>query len=159
MDAQPFQFQSLPTVSQHRGFTMLELLVSLVILSVGLLGVAMLQTKGQQFNHMSYLYTQANYLAYDVMDRIRANGTIAKTGQYAKGLPAELSSDCTKSTCSAGQMVDFDLYSWKVLLERTLPGGEALISWSAPNYTISIKWLNEQKDEGNKNVQSWILTL
>lgn len=141
------------------GFTMLEMLVSLVILSVGLLGVAILQTKGQQFNHVSYLYTQANYLAYDIMDRMRANGTVAKKGGYAKQLPSELSVDCTKQTCSSSQMIDFDLYSWKVLLEQTLPGGEAAIVWSDPNYTISIKWLTEQKDESNKNIQNWILTL
>jgi type IV pilus assembly protein PilV len=142
------------------GFTMLEMLVSLVILSVGLLGVAILQTKGQQFNHNSYLYTQASYLAYDIMDRIRANEPAAKTGSYQKQLPTELSSDCTKQTCTSGQMVDFDLYSWKTLLEKTLPGGEAQITWGSPNrYTVSIKWLNEQKDEADKYVQNWVITL
>lgn len=154
--------QSSPQIVSKRkssGFTMLEMLVSLVILSVGLLGVAILQTKGQQFNHMSYLYTQASYLAYDLMDRMRANETIAKTGGYQRQLPTELSSDCTKQTCTSSQMVEFDLYSWKTLLEQTLPGGEAQIVWSSPNYTISIKWLNDQKDESNKNVQNWVLTL
>lgn len=147
-------------MSGTRGFTMLEMLVSLVILSVGLLGVAILQTKGQQFNHMSYLYTQANYLAYDIMDRMRANEPVALKGEYAQALPSELSIDCTKQTCSSSQMVSFDLYSWKTLLERTLPGGEAQIVWDSPNrYVISIKWLNDQKDENNKNVQNWVLTL
>jgi len=142
------------------GFTMLEMLVSLVILSVGLLGVAILQTKGQQFNHLSYLYTQASYLAYDIMDRMRANEVVAKTGSYQKQLPTEMANDCTKSTCTAAQIVDFDLYSWKTLLEKTLPGGEAQITWNSPNrYVISIKWLNEQKDENDKHVQSWVVTL
>lgn len=161
MDAQlihSFPKKNFVTRMSH-GFTMLEMLVSLVILSVGLLGVAILQTKGQQFNHMSYLYTQANYLAYDIMDRMRANEAVAKQGDYQRQLPSELSSDCTKQDCSSSQMVDFDLYSWKALLEKTLPGGEAVIIWSAPNYTISIKWLNDQKDESNKNLQNWILTL
>lgn len=160
MDAQLSQ-PSLQIVGKRKssGFTMLEMLVSLVILSVGLLGVAILQTKGQQFNHMSYLYTQASYLAYDLMDRMRANETIAKTGEYQRQLPTELSNDCNKQTCTSSQMVEFDLYSWKTLLEQTLPGGEAQIVWSSPNYTISIKWLNDQKDESNKNVQNWVLTL
>jgi type IV pilus assembly protein PilV len=144
----------------RRGFTMLEMLVSLVILSVGLLGVAILQTKGQQFNHMSYLYTQSSYLAYDIMDRMRANEISAKTGSYQKALPSEMSADCTKQNCSPSQLVDFDLYSWKTLLEKTLPGGEAEILWAAPNrYTVSIKWLNEQKDENDKHIQSWVITL
>lgn len=161
MDAQLYQLSPKKNVIRRKlaGFTMLEMLVSLVILSVGLLGVAILQTKGQQFNHMSYLYTQASYLSYDLMDRMRANEVIAKTGEYQRQLPSELSSDCTKQTCSSSQMVEFDLYSWKTLLEQTLPGGEAQIVWSSPNYTISIKWLNDQKDENNKNVQSWVLTL
>lgn len=160
MDTQFSQSYSPKVCQPAQGFTMLEMLVALVILSIGLLGVAILQTKGQQFNHMSYLYTQASYLAYDIMDRMRANEANAKTGSYQKPLPSEMSTDCTKQACSASQLVDFDLYSWKTLLEKTLPGGEAQITWSTPNrYTISIKWLNEQKDENDKRVQSWVITL
>ena len=56
---------------QQSGFTMIEMLVALVILSVGLLGVAALQTRGQQFNYEAYIHTQATFLAYDLTDRMR----------------------------------------------------------------------------------------
>ena len=131
----------------------------LVILSVGLLGVAILQTKGQQFNHNSYLYTQASYLAYDIMDRMRANEIVAKTGSYKDPLPTQPTKDCTKLECNPSEMSSFDLYSWKTLLEKTLPGGEAQITWNSPNrYTISIKWMNgQEKDDKDESVQSWVV--
>ena len=52
---------------------MLEMLVALLVLSIGLLGVATLQVRGQQFNQVGYLRTQATFLAYDIMDRMRIN--------------------------------------------------------------------------------------
>ena len=64
------------TVKQNKlstGFTLLEILIAMLIISIGLLGVATLQIRGQQFNQVSYFRTQATFLAYDLMDRIRIN--------------------------------------------------------------------------------------
>jgi type IV pilus assembly protein PilV len=55
------------------GFSLLEMLIALLVLSIGLLGVATLQIRGQQFNQVGYLRTQATFLAYDIMERIRIN--------------------------------------------------------------------------------------
>ena len=69
------------TVKQNKpssGFTLLEVLIALLIISIGLLGVATLQIRGQQFNQVSYFRTQATFLAYDLMDRIRVNSAIAQ---------------------------------------------------------------------------------
>jgi type IV pilus assembly protein PilV len=61
------------TIQKSTGFSMLEMLVALLVLSIGLLGVATLQVRGQQFNQVGYLRTQATFLAYDIMDRMRIN--------------------------------------------------------------------------------------
>lgn len=58
---------------KHAGFSLLEMLIALLILSIGLLGVATLQIRGQQFNQVGYLRTQAAFLGYDIMERIRIN--------------------------------------------------------------------------------------
>ncbi|HLE93281.1 MAG TPA: type IV pilus modification protein PilV, partial [Sulfuricaulis sp.] len=58
---------------QHRGFSLIEVLVALLVLSIGLLGLAALQTTSLQYNTGSYFRTQATFLAYDIIDRMRAN--------------------------------------------------------------------------------------
>ncbi len=55
------------------GFSLLEVLIALLVLSIGLLGLAGLQTLGLKFNMQSYQRTQAALLAYDIVDRMRAN--------------------------------------------------------------------------------------
>ena len=62
------------------GFTLLEVLVALVILSIGLLGLAGLQAASLRYNHSSYLRSQATLIAYDIVDRMRANRQEALNG-------------------------------------------------------------------------------
>src|SRR5690606_3260878 len=64
---------------QH-GFSLIEVLVALLVLSVGLLGLAMLQIEGLKHNTDAYYRTQATVLAYDIIDRMRANSDAAKNG-------------------------------------------------------------------------------
>jgi type IV pilus modification protein PilV len=61
-----------PGMGQH-GFTLVEVLVTVVILAVGLLGLAGLQAVSMRNNHSAYERTQAVQLAYDMADRVRAN--------------------------------------------------------------------------------------
>ena len=55
------------------GFSLIEVLVALFVLSIGLLGLAALQTTGLRFSHQSYERTQATLQAYDIIDRMRTN--------------------------------------------------------------------------------------
>ena len=63
------------------GFTLLEVMIALLILSIGLLGLAALQATSLKINHGALLRTQATFLTYDMMDRLRANRTAALAGQ------------------------------------------------------------------------------
>ncbi len=58
-----------------RGFTLIEVLVTMIILAVGLLGLAGMQIAGMKANHSALLRTQATFAAYDLADRMRANPT------------------------------------------------------------------------------------
>ena len=99
---------------------MLEVLVSLLILSVGLLGLASMQISGLKSNHMGYVRTQAAQLAYDMGDRMRANPTATTAGTYngytgAAGYTGTGSTSCVGETnvCTPAEMAEFDKESWK----------------------------------------------
>ncbi|HBA32699.1 MAG TPA: type IV pilus modification protein PilV, partial [Gammaproteobacteria bacterium] len=98
-----------------KGFTLLEVLIALVILSVGLLGLAGLQTTGLRNNHSAYLRSQATLLAYDITDRIRANK--ANLNAYALALSA--------SAPSGTSVAETDLNEWLTNVENRLPEGDA----------------------------------
>ena len=110
------------------GFTLLEVLIALVVLSIGLLGVAGLQAKSQQFSSQAYLQTQATVLAHDMFERMRANpqGLIMNT--YYNNPTASSNDNCFKLVgCSAQQMAQNDMYEWLQDVARTLPGGTATV--------------------------------
>lgn len=130
----------------QRGFTLLEVMVALVIFSIGLLGLAGLQSQSLRYNHSAYLKTQASYLAYDILDRMRANRQAALDGGYnAEDTTEGTDKDCdTKTvTCSTNDMALHDIYEWKQLLANTLPQGTGSVGQTTlgeNNFTITIAW-------------------
>ena len=67
----------------QKGFTLVEVLVALVILSIGLLGVAGMQISGMKGNHNAFLRSQAQQYAYEMLDMMRANRDAATADQAA----------------------------------------------------------------------------
>ena len=63
--------------TDQRGTTLIEVLIALIVLSIGLLGLALLQVTSVQSNHSAYYRSQATVLAHDLADRMRANRTAA----------------------------------------------------------------------------------
>lgn len=122
------------------GFSLLEVLVALLVLSIGLLGLAMLQVKGMQFNSDAYLRTQATILAYDIIDRMRANkGAAANYAVTAP--PTGTIPNCDSSSCSPAQLATYDLSRWYAALGQSLPNSSTTIVGAGNQYTITINWL------------------
>ena len=99
------------------GFTMIEVLIALVVLAVGLLGLAGLQTFSMKYNHQSYERTQATMLMADIIERMRANQAGAMAGNYnvpvgsvATGFP--LSNCSGGANCTAAQIASSDINLW-----------------------------------------------
>lgn len=122
------------------GFTLLEVLIALVVLSIGLLGIAALQGVGLRSSQGAYLTSQASLLAYDMADRIRANPNTVAAG-------ATVTTDCTvPGTGLAGA----DLQEWSCAVETLLPSGVGRIDGvqvqdfgvigTITRYTITINW-------------------
>jgi type IV pilus assembly protein PilV len=140
-----------------RGFTLVEVLVSLVILSVGMLGMAKLVLVSAHSNDSAYLRSQATALAYEILDKMRANPSGALAGNYTTALgampAAPVSCIGTGTVCTPLQIALWDVYSWKQHLTtgtdtagtRTgaMPSGTASIVTSATSpvtATIVVQW-------------------
>jgi type IV pilus assembly protein PilV len=102
------------------GFSMMELLVAVLVMGIGVLGISGLQMVSLQNNRGALMRGEAVQLAYDMMDRIRANPAGAVPGLAYGGLalgdgPPE-PPDCDGGTCSQEQMVAYDQAVWKCTL-------------------------------------------
>ena len=108
-----------PGKVRQRGLTMIEVLVTLTILSVGLLGVAGLQGMAKRSTHQAYQRTQATQLVDGLIERIRANPTAAASYHTGTSSPvggtsgSAPSPDCRgDNVCTDTQLAAYDLWSW-----------------------------------------------
>lgn len=121
-------------VRKQSGFTLIEVLVSVLILAVGLVGVAGLQALSLKNNQSSFMRSQATALAYDLADRVRANMPSAMANQYDPATMA-LTANCgTPAGCSPQQMAQHDVAEWDAAIAASLPMGEGFVCIdSTPN--------------------------
>ena len=117
-------------VSQS-GFTLIEVMVSLVVLGIGLLGIGKLVLYSVRGNDSAYLRSQAVNLAYGILDQMRANAGVAATGAYQVGLgpyaPPGQACNAVASPCAANVIAQYDLYQWKQQLLASLPNGDGTV--------------------------------
>ena len=105
------------------GFSLIEVLVSALILSIGLVGVAGLQAMSLKNNQSAYMRSQASAMAYDLADRMRTNVAAANSGMYDPTAAAVHASCSTTVGCSPQQMAQNDLAEWSAALAANLPLG------------------------------------
>jgi len=111
------------------GFTLVEVLVSVLVLSIGLLGVAKLSFSSVQANGSSYMRTQATAMMQQIMDAMRANRNQAAQAGYdvAFGVTPAAGTDCSQGNCTDVQMATYDLAQWKARLAAAMAGGDGQI--------------------------------
>lgn len=103
----------LRSPANQRGFTLVEILVTVVLISVGLLGVAALQLTTLRGNQDAYVRSQASVLAGDILDRMRVNPFDFRANGYSVDFNGE-----GNGSARARQ----DLRDWQQDIDRTLPG-------------------------------------
>lgn len=137
------------TSTHAAGFSLLELLVGLIILAIGLLGLAGMQMVALRQNNEAYLRSQATLMAYDIMDRMRANRRHALDGQYVIAYGEQPDSDL------ADQVYE-DLDLWKDALNATLPGpGDGAVEVvNGTVVTVNIRW-NERATQNGTQSTTW----
>lgn len=153
--------QSDQPMKYSKGFSLIEVLVSLLILSLGLLGVAGLQTASLRSNQTAYFRSQATAAAADIIDRMRANPQGVANGKYNAIDSANLPSDpsCIDSGCGADDLADFDIIDWATNTLASLPSGTGTVTvdnmgtagdTSDDVFVVSISW-NDATDQNNPN--------
>ncbi len=118
--------------SAEAGFTLIEVLVTVLIMAVGLLGLAGLQLTALQYNHSAYMRSQATMLANDIADRMRANAVAERAGAYDVGTAA-VDTDCNNNAtgCTTSELAGNDLFEWNAALASDLPAGEGVVCLDA----------------------------
>jgi type IV pilus assembly protein PilV len=120
----------------QQGFTLLEVLIAVVVFAIGLLGIAGLQVAGMRFTHGSQLRAVATMQAENMADRMRANMTGVRDGDYnVDDMPSSFDTDCGAEECTPAELAEFDLVLWNDGAEgkpnesnaTTLPGGEGVV--------------------------------
>jgi type IV pilus assembly protein PilV len=135
------------TKSQN-GFTMVETLVALVVLAIGMLGIAALYLNSLQAGRSAIYRTEAVNLAADLADRIRANRTaVAGYGNVYGDVFAPVGACSTTAGCTAGELATTDLSSWKAGLALQLPNGQGQVVVTPPvaagepaSYVVTVQW-------------------
>ncbi|MDD5033547.1 MAG: type IV pilus modification protein PilV [Methylococcaceae bacterium] len=115
-----------------RGFTLLEVLITVLVLSIGLLGLAGLQITGLKNDQSAYYRSQATMLAYDILDVLRSNRQVARDGSYNIAMDASPPSGDTRS--------DQDLNHWLNELTNRLPRGDGSVNIVNDRVTIIVQW-------------------
>lgn len=127
--------------SFQAGFSLIEALVSLIVISVGMIGIAAMYGQGLGASRTALYRTQAVNLASDMADRIRANRTA--TTSY-EGVGANGNCDPGGNTnCTVQAMARHDLWLWRTQVQNQLPGGVGTVTvdtTTPPVYNISVTW-------------------
>ncbi len=131
---------------KQSGFSMLEVLITVLILSFGLLGMASMVTTGMKSNTTSHYRSVATQQTQDIADRMRANLTGVRSGSYdalATNIP--VGSDCVAAGCDAAQMAVYDHAQWNTANSRLLPGGLGTVAGNlAGGFLITVMWTEKE---------------
>ena len=109
---------------RQQGVTLIEVMISAVVVSIGLLGVFQLHLVAKRGSYESFQYTQAHALATDIVERMRANSSQLSayvSGDYGVGDSAAPAASCANLTtkeggCAAAEMVQWDQHLWHHML-------------------------------------------
>ena len=130
----------------QRGFSLIEVLIAILVLAIGLLGMAQMQASGMRSTHGAYLRTQGTLLTGDMLDSMRANVTAARTGNY----------DVTfGNNLAAGTIAGDDVIAWKANLAALLPTGDGQVTTNGSDVTVAVRWTGLRQNENTGQTKTF----
>lgn len=152
------------TIEKQSGFTLIEVLISALVLVVGVLGVAALQVTALKNLQSSGNYGVASMLANDIVDRMWVNQGQALANAYNHtAMPAEAPKDCVAATCTEAEMAAYDINDWQrqlqgyvtaggVAVPAMLPSGQGEVSLvGGTTYEVVIRWDDDRSGSTGTN--------
>ncbi|TNC82248.1 MAG: type IV pilus modification protein PilV [Oleiphilus sp.] len=140
---------AVPMAHRQAGFSMIEVLVTILIFAIGLLGVASLQTTGMRMVRDGGQLGQAAMLAASMADKMRSNAAgdtyVDVDGGARECENADLDADPPEEGCSVAQE---DIFDWNDEIEDFLPGGSGTVTVEDGAYVISVSW--QESDDSNQ---------
>lgn len=153
-----------PTAQQ--GSTLIEVLVSMIVLAIGILGISAMQTSSLKSNQSSYLRTLAVFHGQDLSERMRSNQAGVVAGNYDAPTPALTASCLAAAGCSAAELAAHDVAEWQAAIAAGLPLGDGEVCLdSTPDdgtpaspacdgagaiYAIKLWWDDRRKGNANQ---------
>lgn len=133
---------------KHGGFSLIEVMVALMITTMGLLGLASLQLISLKTQHNAFMRGQATQLNHDIIERMRGNCAAALAGGYNLAY-------ATNPTAN-GTVAQGDMREWRQRLAQALPDGRGAIAVNAATHvaTVSVQWNDARGDQGAENAPS-----
>ena len=127
--------------NRQQGLTLIESMIALLVISIGLLGIAALQLTSMQQNSSALHHSKAVWVGYDMADRIRAN--VSRFADYA-GIDSvnSYSQDCMSGPCNNAQLVTSDAEEWARKLQE-LPAGRGTVAGNANRLLVTVMWDDE----------------
>ena len=144
------------------GFTLIEVMIAVLVLIIGVLGIAGMQLLSIQANQGAYFRSQAVYIGSEILDAMRANRpalasyTITIDPLDLSNIPADPGCATAAAGCSPAQTAALDLRRWGAHFadvfgapdyRPTLPGGSARITSNGNLYTVQVSWVQRGWDD------------
>ena len=156
-------FATHPRALYAKGVTLIEMMVAVLVLSVGLLGIAGLQAATAKYKINTWSRSQASVLLSDLAERVRINPGAAGTSfggndetslyvlgdnwstQQAADLSADPNPNCETAACTSTQRATFDLLMWRKRVREGMPQGAALVSGNrAEGIDVTMMWFDKE---------------
>jgi len=114
--------------NKQTGFSLIEVMVATVIISVGLVGLATTMTNSMRFDNQAFLGSQAIFLANNMAEKLHSNRHAAADGDYDDIDPLSAPTGCTNSKgCKPRDLAKYDVFEWKNQLAELLPEGKGRV--------------------------------
>ncbi len=157
-----------PGRTTETGFSMIEVLVSMLVLGIGVMGYAALQLKSVQMTDESYDRTQALFIAKDLIERVRANSSSVSLATYTNGdhwtgaMATNVPLNCTVSTgtaseinrCSAEALALEDIAQTRDLVRSFLAFGKIALVPCSQVYCVTVAWNESSIDNCDQSLFS-----
>ena len=129
---------------KQKGVGLIEVLVTMLVLAVGLLGLAALQNSALRFSHTAALESQAQFLIKDIADSMRASGSPQLfTINFGQPAPSAAINCKTTNCSSANALANWSMQQWMANVSSLLPNGRAqirLLNAASREYSIEIEY-------------------